>query len=187
MRPIDEIEADVAALAEEVESYEPLPPDAKLRRYLDDFDASYRLGTTTNRLKAKVDELKRHTKRRAIDKFEEEEIDGAPTTIGGERVRFDKYDFRQARITNYAAFKRWAEEQEGETYFEPERKVRAELVNNIAKSLEDDKQPLPPGVTMWRETRLSRTVQGQAGTPLDEQAAADRAAAAENWQTKLAD
>jgi hypothetical protein len=133
------------------------PGPVKTGDFMRVFDLAHRTAAAVNRCKKLADGAKNSTKYAAIHKLEAEELDGAPATIDGKSVRFSKYEFRQAKIRNLAEFKAWAEAEDAEAYFDPEPRVREELVTALSKGLEDDGSPLPPGVEMYRETRLSRT------------------------------
>lgn len=132
---------------------------SRLKDALDYYDAATQLAAICNKIKASADSIKREAKMDGINLLEIEDLDGAPTTIDGQRVNFSKYEFRSARVQNPEEFKAWAESEDREALFEPDLRPRMDVVTALAKELEDNGEEPPPGVVMWRETRLSRTVQ----------------------------
>lgn len=156
MTDLQDLIAEVKDAIRRAEALAP-PPTERLRDVLEYYDLATRLAASVNKLKAEADGLKRGAKGLAIAKLEDEELDGAPVTIDGQRVVFSKYEFHAGNITDREAFEAWAREEDGEAYFEPEARVRGELVNALVKQRLDDKEPLPPGVALYSETRLSRT------------------------------
>lgn len=54
-----------------------------------------------------------------------------------------------------AEFEKWAADQD-EEYLEPNRRVRGETLNSNMQELEDNGQALPPGVSKYVETKISK-------------------------------
>lgn len=153
------------ALNEALSNVEPLESD-RLRHVLERYDIVARLASTVNKIKKTTDGVKNSAKALVIHTLDEEELDGAPVTIDGQKVNFSKYKFTAGNIVDRAAFEAWCREQDGEAFFEPEVRVRKELLNALVKQREDDGEELPPGVSAYHETRLSRTAKA-GGAPSD--------------------
>jgi hypothetical protein len=135
------------------------PPglDVRTRDVLEWHDLLTRLAATVNQIKVKTDKHKNAAKFAVIDKFEHEELEGAPTLIDGTHVTFKKYEHPHPHIENEEALRAWAEEEDTEAFFEPDRRFRKEVLSGFVKRHEDDGEPLPPGLGIYRETKLSRT------------------------------
>lgn len=144
------------SLNEALDSMEVLD-SSKLRDVLERYDVVTRIAATVNRVKKRTDAAKNEAKALVILTLEEEELDGAPVTIDGQKLHFAKYEFRAANIIDREAFAEWAASEDGESYFESEPRVRQELLNALVTQCDDDGAPLPPGLDIYRETRLSRT------------------------------
>lgn len=54
-----------------------------------------------------------------------------------------------------AAFEKWAADQD-EEYLEPNRRVRGDTLNSNMQQMVEDGQPLPPGVSKYTETKVSK-------------------------------
>lgn len=80
---------------------------------------------------------------------------------GTQRNKFGTFTASQtilASINDREAFEAWAAEQD-ETYFE--EKAREGIINQLARELLDNGQPLPPGLTVYPQRRV--TVKGARG------------------------
>lgn len=64
----------------------------------------------------------------------------------------DRYYVPEAEREEFEA---WAADQD-EEYLEPNRRVREETLNSNMQQLEEDGQPLPPGVRKYTETKISK-------------------------------
>ena len=131
----------------------------KLVDALREYDKATREAAAINKKKKEADAAKAKAKAIVLAKLEEEELDGAPTKINGKTVNFSKYDLPFGRITDREAFAEWAAGEDGEAYFEPEARPRAELINALVRQRLDDGESLPPGVEVYFDTRLSRRAQ----------------------------
>jgi hypothetical protein len=150
-------------LSEAIDQIEVLDSN-KLRHVLERYDVLARLASTVNAIKKKVDGEKKGAQQLVILTLEEEELEGAPVTIDGEKLQFSKYEFTAGQITDRKAFEEWAAQEDSESFFEPAPRVRGELLNALVKQRLDDGEPLPPGVSTYVETRLSRTSRGKEGS-----------------------
>lgn len=110
-----------------------------------------------NQAKKAADSAKRAAYDVAVAALEEAELDGANATIDGKKVNFSKYEIVFAHLQSVEEFKEWAAQEDGEAYFEGEPRVRQDLLNALVRQRLDDGEPLPPGVGIYVETRLSRT------------------------------
>jgi hypothetical protein len=123
---------------------------------LREYDAATRESARVNKLKKDADAAKNKAKAIVVAKLEEEELDGAPATIDGTKVRFSKYELPWAVLQDREEFAAWAAENDPESYFEAEARVRQDLLNALVRQRLDDGEPLPPGLGVSLETKLSR-------------------------------
>jgi len=65
---------------------------------------------------------------------------------------FDRYYVPEA---NRPEFEAWAKDQD-EEYLEPTRRVREADLKNFCQELEENGQPLPPGVKKYTEYKISK-------------------------------
>lgn len=121
------------------------------------YNAAALKARSINEQKKKADKEKREAYETAIQELEAAELDGVTATIDGQKVGFSKYEIVFAHLQNAEEFKAWAAQEDGEAYFEPEARVRQDLLNALVRQRIDDGEPLPPGVGVYVETRLSRT------------------------------
>lgn len=128
----------------------------KLIEALRDYDEKVKAAAAVNKAKKEADSAKAKAKAIVLAKLEEEELDGAPATIDGKKVRFSKYEMAFAKLEDREAFAAWAAEEDGEAYFEPESRPREDLLNALVRQKLDDGEPLPPGLGLYFDTRLSR-------------------------------
>ena len=135
------------------------PPGVEVRQrdVVEWHDLLTRLGAIVNQLKTKTDRHKTAAKYAVIDKFAHEEIEGCPVKIDGTEVFFRQYEFHHPKIENLEAFKAWAEEDDPEAFFEPDRRIRKDVLSGFVKRHVEDGEPLPPGIGLYAETKLSRT------------------------------
>ena len=130
-----------------------------------EFDKAALEATATNKVKKEKDQAKQQTKARLLMLMEHEEtalgegeeFHGVTLTIKGRQVTFSKKEDIYARITNMAAFRKWAEEDDSENWFEPEAPVREQLLNDHVRICVEEGRPLPPGVPVHVEPKISRT------------------------------
>ncbi len=127
---------------------------------LQTYDSAARAAAAANKAKKEADAEKNNAKAAFLAALEEYELDSASATVDGKKVNFSKYEFITGHIQDKGAFREWAEQEDGEAYFEPEARPRGELVNALVRQRIEDGEPLPPGVTTYVETRLSRTAKG---------------------------
>lgn len=130
----------------------------KLIDALREYDEATRKAAAVNKAKKEADAAKAKARAIVLAKLEEEELDGAPATIDGKKVHFSKYEMAFGKIDGPEEFRAWAA-NEDEAYFEPEARVRGELLNALVRQRLDDGEPLPPGVGVYFDTRLSRRAQ----------------------------
>jgi hypothetical protein len=62
-----------------------------------------------------------------------------------------------------AAFREWAAD-EAERYYDDTPRLREQVFLDEMRRREEDREPLPPGVTSWTDTKISRTTVAQRRT-----------------------
>jgi len=75
--------------------------------------------------------------------------------VGGSVVSVYEKTHYYVREDGREAFERWAKKQD-EQYLEPVQRVREETLNSNMQMLEEDGQPLPPGVSKYTERKISK-------------------------------
>jgi hypothetical protein len=124
---------------------------------LRDLEFAERAQTATNRVKKAVDQRVRDLRTAAINALEEADLAGADVPFGARTMHFSKYVFRAPHVVDREAFDKWAAEDDSEAFFEPEARIKTDVLNPLVIQRDDDGEPLPPGVTIYREDRISRT------------------------------
>lgn len=124
---------------------------------LRDLEFAERAQTRTNRIKKQVDARVRELRDAAIRALEEAGLSGADVPFGDREMHFAKYEFRAPVVQDRKAFEEWAAQDDSEAFFEPDRRVRMDVLGPIVKQRHDDREPLPPGIGLYIEDRLSRT------------------------------
>lgn len=130
-----------------------------------EYDKAALEATATNKIKKEKDAEKSRLKHQLIQimEHEEEQLDegeefhGVTLSIKGRQVTFTKGEEVYARITNMAAFRKWAEQDGSENWFEPEVAVREDLLNDYVRIAIEEERALPDGVTVHVEPKLHRT------------------------------
>lgn len=130
-------------------------PAAAFRAY----DAAEKAAAKANKVAKEAKDEKTKAKAIAQASLEAAELESASTTleVDGQprRVLFYTGEFTHYNVSNKAEFKAWAAEED-EEYFEPEPRIREDLVRQECERREQDGEPLPPGVTTYKETRIYR-------------------------------
>lgn len=104
---------------------------------------------TKNKDKAKKDVARAELLVKAVpEHYELEDIKAK-----GLPVTFYTEEFKTFSVADKARFDAWEAEQD-ENYYEVKRTLRNDIFLELCRRLDDDGQPLPPGVTKYRETRL---------------------------------
>lgn len=123
------------------------------------FDAAEKEATEANRLAGEKKNAKDRAKAIAQASLEASNLESASTRLDmGEesrRVLFYLQEKRHFNVTNKPAFREWAQDED-EDYFEPERRIREDLVRQECERRMEDGEELPPGVTTYTETKIHR-------------------------------
>jgi hypothetical protein len=82
----------------------------------------------------------------------------------GREVQVTPYPWTIHTIKDEAAFKAWAA-GEAERYYDATPQLREGVFRDEMRRREQDKEPLPPGVTSWTDTKISRTTVPQRRQP----------------------
>ena len=90
----------------------------------------------------------------------QETTTGKLTRDDGRKVLFYTEQFRTFNIKDETKFRAWEAEQD-ENYFEQKTALREQIFLDEMRRLDDDKQPLPPGVVKVSFPKLKR----KADTP----------------------
>jgi hypothetical protein len=121
---------------------------AEAMRLLDEKQAE---ATAANRAAEAAKDAKKKANKIALDVLDMYELGSADTIVdSGKRVLFYTEQFRTFTVKDQEAF------DACENYYETQRKLREQVFVDYCKGLEDDGQPLPPGVEKFEETRLKR-------------------------------
>lgn len=80
----------------------------------------------------------------------------ATITSAGRKVRYRAEPVDYFSIDNPEAFRAWAETQ-SENYFDPTPKLREGIFRDEMRRRVQDREPLPPGVRRYTDTKLSRS------------------------------
>lgn len=75
----------------------------------------------------------------------------------GRDVQITPYPWTVFTIVDEGQFKDWAE-GEAERYYDDTPRLREGLFLEEMRRRDEDKEPLPPGVSSWTDTKISRTV-----------------------------
>jgi hypothetical protein len=78
----------------------------------------------------------------------------------GRDVQITPYPWTVFRIVDEEAFREWAE-GEAERYYDDSPRLRDGVFLDEMRRREEDREPLPPGVTSWTDTKISRTTVAQ--------------------------
>jgi hypothetical protein len=78
----------------------------------------------------------------------------------GREVQLTPYPWTVFRIVNEDAFREWAK-KEAERYYDESPKLRESVFLEEMRRRDEDKEPLPPGVSSWTDTKISRTTVAQ--------------------------
>ena len=108
--------------------------------------------TEANRVANEARKAKAEAQRECVQALEREELDSAKA---GD-VLASRYELAFAKLENRELFKEWAKDED-EAYFEPEPRVDESKLNGLVRRLLDDGQPLPPGLGVWFDERISLT------------------------------
>jgi hypothetical protein len=131
------------------------------------WDEIERQSREANKLAKRLKERKATAKELAIKTLEASpytsvRIEGAE----GREVQVTPYAWTVYTVKDEAAFKEWAA-GEAERYYDGEPRLREQLFLDEMRRREADKEPLPPGVTSWTDTKISRTtVPQRRGRPV---------------------
>lgn len=134
-----------------------------------DYDKAAMQATAANKVQKEAAKQKALQKDRLIRLMEDEEegldegeeFHGVTLTIKGRQVTFDKRETIFARITNPAKFKEWAEADDSENWFDPEPRIREDLLNDHVRLCVTEERPLPPGVSVHVEQKIGRTTRSR--------------------------
>jgi hypothetical protein len=136
------------------------PPDvtARNRDVADWHDATARLSATCNKIKDAATRHKDAAKWALIRKQDHEELPSISIDKDGERVTYTKYEFPHPKIEDENALREWAVNDDGEALFEPQVRLRKDQLAAAVRRHIADGEPLPPGLSVFLETKISRSV-----------------------------
>jgi hypothetical protein len=130
-------------------------PLAQMMRLLDEAEAA---ASAANKAAEQAKARKAAVKALALQAFDIHEQESARVRMeSGAVVQYTPYKFRVFTVADEAAFKAWAQEHGEESFYDPEPKLREQLVIDEARRRYDDGEPLPPGVVTYEDDRISRT------------------------------
>lgn len=117
--------------------------------------------TEANRRAARLKERRAKAKALALAKIEErrKETGESKATVeldDGREITATPYEWEVFTVVDWPAFRKWAEGQE-ESYWDPEPTFREGIFLDAMRRRSHDGEPLPPGVTRWTDTRISRS------------------------------
>lgn len=78
----------------------------------------------------------------------------------GRDVQITPYPWTVFRIVDEEAFREWAA-GEAERYYDDSPRLRDDVFLEEMRRRDEDHEPLPPGVTSWTDTKISRTTVAQ--------------------------
>jgi len=78
----------------------------------------------------------------------------------GRDVQITPYSWTVFRVADEEAFREWAE-GEAERYYDDSPRLRESVFLEEMRRREGDRESLPPGVTSWTDTKISRTTVAQ--------------------------
>lgn len=84
--------------------------------------------------------------------------------VEGREVQVTPYPWTIHTIKDEVAFKEWCA-GEAERYYDATPKLREDVFRDEMRRREADGEPLPPGVTSWTDTKISRTTVPQRRVP----------------------
>lgn len=150
-----EIQLQDGALPRNQEEPTKLPSPAEAMR---SYDEAEKAAAKANKAAKEAKEAKAKAKAVALASLEEAELESASVRVGDRRILFYTGEFRAFNVSDKQAFREWAKEQD-ESYFEPEARIREDLVRQECERRLQDGEELPPGVTTYTETRIYRQAQ----------------------------
>lgn len=142
------------------------------------WDLIERESKEANKRAARLKERKSVAKELALRAIEDSpytsvRVEGA----NGRDVQITPYPWTVFRIVNEEEFRAWAD-GEAERYYDDTPQLREGLFLEEMRRRENDREPMPPGVTSWTDTKISRTAVAQrksrrSGGPGTEQGPVD--------------
>lgn len=125
------------------------------------WDQIERESREANKRAARLKERKAMAKELALQAIEASpytsvRIEGAE----GRDVQLTPYPWTVFRIVDEAAFREWAE-GEAERYYDDSPRLREGVFLEEMRRRDEDHESMPPGVTSWTDTKISRTTVAQ--------------------------
>lgn len=78
----------------------------------------------------------------------------------GRDVQLTPYPWTVFTVIDEVAFREWAG-KESERYYDDTPRLREDVFRSEMRRREQDRESLPPGVTSWTDTKISRTAVAQ--------------------------
>jgi hypothetical protein len=125
------------------------------------WDRIERQAAEANKRAARLKERKSAAKELALRAIEASpytsvRVEGAE----GRDVQITPYPWTVFRIVDEDEFRDWAKDED-ERYYDESPKLRESVFLEEMRRREEDHEPLPPGVSSWTDTKISRTTVAQ--------------------------